>query len=121
MTTSESKGRFFYKTIRIDSHNESNRIANWNALVRTHYTEHNSRYNDAICCYSVPDAEQSIVNCDEHVCLCVCLSANLSAELHVKFSPTFSACYLSRGSVLLWQRCDMFCTSCFFRRRYLHT
>ena len=54
------------------------------------------------------------MNCDEHVRLCVCLSANLSAELHVKFSPTFSACYLSRGSVLLWQRCDMFCTSCFF-------
>jgi len=28
MTTSESKGRFFTK--RIDSHNESVRIANWN-------------------------------------------------------------------------------------------
>jgi len=35
MTTSESKGRFFLlnESIRIDSHNESNRIANWNALV----------------------------------------------------------------------------------------
>jgi len=33
MTTSESKGRFFF-TERIDSHNESIRIANWNALLR---------------------------------------------------------------------------------------
>jgi len=35
MTTSESKGRFFLQneSIRIDSHNESNRIANWNALL----------------------------------------------------------------------------------------
>jgi len=31
MTTSEWKGRFFTK--RIDSHIESNRIANWNALL----------------------------------------------------------------------------------------
>ena len=37
MTTSESKGRFFLQneSIRIDSHNESNRIANWNALLPT--------------------------------------------------------------------------------------
>jgi len=34
MTNSESKGRFFLENelIRIDSHNESIRIANWNAL-----------------------------------------------------------------------------------------
>ena len=42
MITSESKGRFFLlnESIRIDSHNESNRlesirIANWNALYST--------------------------------------------------------------------------------------
>jgi len=40
MTTSESKGRFFYKTnrfesIRITNRTESIRIANWNALVAT--------------------------------------------------------------------------------------
>ena len=40
MTTSESKGRFFYKTnrfesIRITNRIESIRIANWNALVST--------------------------------------------------------------------------------------
>jgi len=40
MTTSESKGRFFYKTnrfesIRITNRIESIRIANWNALART--------------------------------------------------------------------------------------
>jgi len=39
MTTSESKGRFFYKTnlfesIRITNRIESIRIANWNALGR---------------------------------------------------------------------------------------
>ena len=39
MTTSESKGRFFYKTnrfesIRITNRIESIRIANWNALVQ---------------------------------------------------------------------------------------
>ena len=33
MTTSESKADFFTK--RIDSHNESIRIANWNALMCT--------------------------------------------------------------------------------------
>jgi len=40
MTTSESKGRFFYKTnrfesIRITNRTESIRIANWNALEHT--------------------------------------------------------------------------------------
>ena len=41
MTTRESKGRFFLlnESIRIDSHNESNRIANWNALL-------------TVCCFS---------------------------------------------------------------------
>jgi len=42
MTTSESKGRFFYKTnrfesIRITNRIESIRIANWNALVHMEY------------------------------------------------------------------------------------
>jgi len=32
MTANESKGRFFF-TKRIDSHNESIQIANWNALL----------------------------------------------------------------------------------------
>jgi len=41
MTTSESKGRFFYKTnrfesIRITNRIESIRIANWNALPSVH-------------------------------------------------------------------------------------
>ena len=38
MTTSESKGRFFLQneSILLDSHNESNRIANWNALQDAH-------------------------------------------------------------------------------------
>jgi len=35
MTNSESKGRYFLQneSIQIDSHNESIRIANWNALL----------------------------------------------------------------------------------------
>jgi len=28
------------------------------------------------------------------VCVCVCLSGIISSELHVRFSPYFSACYL---------------------------
>jgi len=35
MTTSESKGRFFYKTNRFTQRIESIRIANWNALATT--------------------------------------------------------------------------------------
>ena len=42
MTTSESKGRFFYRTnrfesIRITNRIESIRIANWNALTQSQY------------------------------------------------------------------------------------
>ena len=32
--------------------------------------------------------------CDDRVCLCVCLPASISAELHVRSSPNFYACYL---------------------------
>jgi len=39
MTTNESKGRFFTKGI--DSHNESNRFANWNALLYIDYGTQN--------------------------------------------------------------------------------
>ena len=41
MTTSESKGRFFLQneSIRIDSHNESIRIVNWNALASILYCD----------------------------------------------------------------------------------
>jgi len=44
MTTSESKGDFFYLTnrfesIRITNRIESIRIANWNALVRTEFVD----------------------------------------------------------------------------------
>jgi len=46
MTTSESKGRFFYKTNRFESIRmtnliESIRIANWNALVCIIISNHN--------------------------------------------------------------------------------
>jgi len=48
------------------------------------------------------------------VCLCVCLSAIVSPELHVRSSPDFFV-YVTygRGSVLLWLRIDTLCTSGF--------
>ena len=51
--------------------------------------------------------------CDESVCLCVCLSAIISSELHVRSSPIFCDGTYGRGSVLLWWRSDMLCTSGF--------
>ena len=42
------------------------------------------------------------------VCLrvCVCLSAIISPELHVRSSPIFVNVTYGRGSVLLWRRSD---------------
>jgi len=45
MTTSESKGRFFYKTNRFESIRTTNRIANWNALVLTVVVSKDSTVN----------------------------------------------------------------------------
>ena len=50
------------------------------------------------------------------VCLsvCVCLSAVISSELHVRPLPIFFAhVTYGRGSVLLWRCSDMLCTSGF--------
>ena len=60
-----------------------------------------------------PTEERSIVM-SVSVCLCVCLSAILSSELHVRSPPNFfmHATY-GRGSVLLWLRSDMLYTSGF--------
>ena len=64
--------------------------------------------------YSAPD--RAAEYCDERVCLsvCVCLSAIVSPELHVRSSPDFLV-YVTygRGSVLLWLRIDTLCTSGF--------
>ena len=55
--------------------------------------------------------------CDERVCLsvcvCDCLSAIISSELHVRSSPFFVYVTYGRGSVLFWQRSDMLCSSGF--------
>jgi len=51
--------------------------------------------------------------CNEHVCVCVCLSTIISSELHFRASPNFCSCYLGRGSILLWRRSDTLCTSGF--------
>jgi len=48
------------------------------------------------------------------VSLCVCLSAIIFSELHVRSSPIFFLCVTNgRGSVLLWWRNDTICTSGF--------
>jgi len=51
------------------------------------------------------------------VCLslrvCVCLSAIISSELHVRSSPVFVHVISDRGSVFLWRRSDKLCTSGF--------
>ena len=63
--------------------------------------------------YFIPDREAGC--CDERVRLCVCLSAITSSELHVRSSPNV-LCILPmamHGSVLLWRRSDMLCTSGF--------
>ena len=54
MTTSESKGRFFYKTnrfesIRVTNRTESIRIANWNALIATNVRRAAYRYGRLLC------------------------------------------------------------------------
>jgi len=46
------------------------------------------------------------------VCLCVCLFAIISSDTS-DLRQIFCACYLGRGSVLLWRRSDMLCTSGF--------
>ena len=45
--------------------------------------------------------------------VCVCLSAIMSLELHVRSSPNFVLVTYGRGSVLLWRRSDMLRTSFF--------
>jgi len=47
------------------------------------------------------------------VCLSVCLSAIISAERYVLSSPIFVHVIYGRGSVLLWRRSNMLCTSGF--------
>ena len=72
--------------------------------------------------YSAPDSAAQY--CDERVrlsvCLsvcgfvCVCLSAIISSDLHVRSSPIrFVHVTYGRGSVLLWRCSDMLCTSGF--------
>jgi len=54
------------------------------------------------------------VSVSDSVCVCVCLSAIISSELHVRFSPSFFiyATY-GRGSGLFWRRNDTLCTLSF--------
>jgi len=68
----------------------------------------------ASCCY-----DRGAEYCDERVylsvCLCVCLPAIISPELHVRSSPNFSRTLpmaVARSS-RLWRRSDTLCTSGF--------
>ena len=45
--------------------------------------------------------------------VCVCLSAIISSELHVRSLSIFVHVTNGRGSVLVWRRSDMLCTSGF--------
>jgi len=87
MTTSESKGRFFNKTnrlesIRITNRFESIRIANWNALLR----------GDA------DDGKSVCVNV--YVSWCVCEGSTVSALATAASADVISACvYVSCVSV----------------------
>jgi len=45
--------------------------------------------------------------------VCVCASAIISSELHVRSSPIFMHVTYGRGSILIWRRSDMLCTSGF--------
>jgi len=40
------------------------------------------------------------------VCVSVCISTCISLELQVQSSSNYRSCYLGRGSVLLWRRCE---------------
>jgi len=64
--------------------------------------------------YSIPD--RGAEYCDERVCpyvsVCVCLSAIISSELHIRSSLIFFVhVNYGRGSVLLWRRSDTLRTS----------
>ena len=62
-----------------------------------------------------PPPDRKAEYCDERVCVsvCVCLSAIISSELHVRSLSIFVHVTNGRGSVLVWRRSDMLCTSGF--------
>jgi len=91
---------------------QSNGVGRWNydvvAIV--------SVYLLAYCLVTAPlIGERSIaMSVSVCLCLCVCLSVIIFSELHVRCSQNFFVhITYGRGSVLLWQRSDMLCTSGF--------
>ena len=69
------------------------------------------------CCYSAADrgAEYNsiVMSVSVWVSVCVCLSAIISSELHSNLHHIFVYVTCGRGSVLLWLRSDILCTSGF--------
>jgi len=59
--------------------------------------------------------------CDERVCVCVsvCLSAIISSKPRPIFTKFLVHVTYGRGSVLLWWRNDMLCTSGLWMTSYL--
>jgi len=62
------------------------------------------------CCYSNPD--RAAEYCGDRVCLSVC-EHNISGTTRPIFTKLFVHVIYGRGSVLLWRRIDMLCTSGF--------
>jgi len=62
-------------------------------------------------CYSAPDRIAEY--CDERARVCLGASAIISSELHVRSSPIFMHVTYGPGSILIWRRSDMLCTSGF--------
>jgi len=74
--------------------------------ISLHFPAHRAGYYSA--------ADRAAEYYDDRVCLsvCVCLSASMSLEIHVRSLPFLHVTY-DRGSVLLWWRCHTLYTSGF--------
>ena len=72
-----------------------------------------SSRNKASIYYTAPDREAEY--CDVHVCLCVCMCLPVCDHIFETTHPVFTEIFVhvtcGHGSVLLWWRSDVLCTS----------
>jgi len=80
-------------------------------IVRTEVSSE-PRFNNMFNYYSTPVGKRSTA-ITLSLCVSVCLSTSISLKPLDQFSRNFCADPHGRGSVLLWPRCDMLCTSGF--------
>jgi len=74
----------------------------------------------AYLAYNSPIVEWSIViSVSVYLSVCVCLSAIISSDLYVQFSPFFVHVIYGCGSVLICWHSDKLCTSGFWMTSYL--